>query len=147
MSVTQDTLASVAASTFTVITSPGALECVVDAYGEIGVTTVARFRGSIRYAMACGAGRLILDISKVSIIDSIGLRALETAHRRSEDLGIHLVVRAPTTTATRLFKVTGLDQILTVVGGAGRPSPAGGHLGRYDPRPDQLNASDRLGVT
>lgn len=51
---------------------------------------------------------LVLDLSRLSLVDMAGLRVLVGAARRACAVGCELVLRAPSPAAQRLFRVTGL---------------------------------------
>lgn len=51
---------------------------------------------------------LVLDLSRLSMVDVAGLRVLVDAARRACAVGCELVLRAPSPAARRLFRVTGL---------------------------------------
>jgi anti-anti-sigma factor len=51
---------------------------------------------------------LVLDLSRLAMVDVAGLRVLVDAARRACAVGCELVLRAPSPTARRLFRVTGL---------------------------------------
>jgi anti-sigma B factor antagonist len=110
-----DYLNSVNTTTFTIVNGPEGHESVMEIDGEVGVTTAARFRGALRYAIVCRPEKLIVDMRRVSVIDSTGLTALVAANRRCIHLGISLTLMAPNAGAMRVLQATGLDRILTVV--------------------------------
>jgi anti-anti-sigma factor len=51
---------------------------------------------------------LVLDLSRLSMLDVAGLRVLVDAARRACAFGCELVLRAPSPVARRLFRVTGM---------------------------------------
>jgi anti-anti-sigma factor len=51
---------------------------------------------------------LVLDLSRLAFLDVAGLRVLHDAARRCCAAGCELILRAPSTEALRLFRVTGL---------------------------------------
>jgi anti-anti-sigma factor len=51
---------------------------------------------------------LVLDLSRLAFLDIAGLRVLHDAARRCCAAGCELILRAPSTEALRLFRVTGL---------------------------------------
>jgi anti-sigma B factor antagonist len=110
-----ESLSSVDATTFTIVNEPEGRESVLEIDGEVGVTTAARFRGALRYAIICRPERLTVDMRRVSMIDSTGLRALVAANGRCIHLGISLRLMAPHAGAMRVLEATGLDRVLTVV--------------------------------
>ena len=59
-------------------------------------------------------GDLVLDIKKLSFIDSTGLSVFVTQHKKLEAKGQKLVIYAPSAMARRLFEITGLEQVLAI---------------------------------
>jgi anti-anti-sigma factor len=60
-------------------------------------------------------GNLVLDVGLLTFIDSTGLSLLVALHQRVRSSGHALTVADPTPKARRLFQITGLDQVLTLV--------------------------------
>jgi anti-sigma B factor antagonist len=59
-------------------------------------------------------GDLVLDIKKLSFIDSTGLSVFVSQHKNLSAKGRKLVIYAPTAMARRLFQITGLEEVLTI---------------------------------
>jgi anti-sigma B factor antagonist len=59
-------------------------------------------------------GDLVLDIKKLSFIDSTGLSVFVSQHKTLSAKGRKLVIYAPTAMARRLFQITGLEEVLTI---------------------------------
>jgi anti-sigma B factor antagonist len=59
-------------------------------------------------------GDLVLDIKKLSFIDSTGLSVFVSQHKNLSAKGRKLVIYAPTAMARRLFQITGLEDVLTI---------------------------------
>jgi anti-sigma B factor antagonist len=59
-------------------------------------------------------GDLVLDIKKLSFIDSTGLSVFVSQHKNLNAKGRKLVIYAPTAMARRLFQITGLEEVLTI---------------------------------
>ena len=60
---------------------------------------------------------VVLDLSELSFIDSTGLNCLLLAQRRAEADGFGLAVVPSNTTAVRhVFRISGLDRLLPLVG-------------------------------
>ena len=68
------------------------------------------------------ADTVILDIERVSFMDSTGLRCLLTAHARAGDRGRVLVVVNRNEEVRRLFQLTGTDALFDPPGARGRHS-------------------------
>ena len=81
-------------------------------------------------------GRIILDLEELTFIDSIGLRTLLQASHRSASNGNRLQMTRATGHPAELFQLTGLDEMLPLVGADRTPL-------RDSSRPDRLQANAR----
>ena len=89
---------------------------IVTPEGEIDIATVDGFRDDLAAATEDSAD-VVVDLSSVSFIDSVGLGAVADAGRRCRRGGGRLAVVAPHGTAAAvLLELTGLNQALDVVG-------------------------------
>jgi anti-sigma B factor antagonist len=86
----------------------------IELRGEIDLATVNTLRSAVIDAVAAGARRVHLLLDGVTYIDSSGLGTLVGAHRRLAAIGGELVVRCDLERVLRLFRMTGIDQVLTV---------------------------------
>ncbi|MFF7240028.1 STAS domain-containing protein [Streptomyces collinus] len=59
-----------------------------------------------------GAG-IVADLSRLYYCDSTGITAIITAHDRARAAGSAFCVAAPSPALAQLFRMTGLDQVLT----------------------------------
>jgi anti-sigma B factor antagonist len=87
----------------------------ITAHGEIDLATVNTLRSAITKAMQAGASHLTLNLDSVTYIDSSGLGTLIGAHKRLASSGGTMTVRCSQPRILRLFSITGLDRVLTVV--------------------------------
>jgi anti-sigma B factor antagonist len=81
--------------------------------GELDAFTVADFR-----AACCDfywAHQLVLDLSEVSFVDSVGLGAIIAAIRRVRHVGGDVALVCTRPVLIRLFHTTGVDRIVTIV--------------------------------
>ena len=83
----------------------------VRAAGDIDLMNVAQFQAALDQAVST-SGAITADLTAVTYCDSATIRALIIAARRAR-LTIQVSTRGPLTAA--LLKVSGLDQIATVV--------------------------------
>lgn len=88
---------------------------IVALEGEIDLSTVPDAERKIADAEASAPGRLVIDLRDVTFMDSSGLRALLTAHRRAEEAGRGFALVRGSDTVTRLLDVTGLSERLEVL--------------------------------
>ena len=91
---------------------------VLSVRGEIDVASAPRFQASVTDLLAWSSDTLIVDMSEVTFIDSIGLGVLIDAEKRSRaaNKSLRLVVTQPP--VRRLLELTGLDEVLSVVASA-----------------------------
>ncbi len=91
---------------------PGEQEpATVRAAGDIDLTNVGQFQAVLDQA-AAASGDVTADLTAVTYCDSVGIRALITVARQAR-LTIRVGTAGPITET--LLKVSGLDQIATVV--------------------------------
>lgn len=88
---------------------------VVACAGEVDLATVSQLRTALTDEMLDGPVDLVIDLSKVTFMDSSGLGALVGAHRKARLFQGRLTVVATSSSLLRLLTITGLDRVLTVV--------------------------------
>ncbi len=84
-------------------TAPGELSLS----GEIDAHTAPTFAERLG---AVVTGRLVVDMSAVTFMDSSGLRVLVEFHQRNADGGPTLIIARPSRPIVRLLELTGLDE-------------------------------------
>jgi anti-sigma B factor antagonist len=89
---------------------------ILDASGEIHVSTAPRFSERLNAAIADGKTALVLDFSRVEFIDSTGLSVLLNGLRRLTRRNGALVLVCTNPTVLRLFEITRLDSTFDIVG-------------------------------
>jgi len=87
---------------------------IVQIYGDVDLKTAKSFRSALDEAAQDGKPRLIVDMSEVPFMDSSGLAALIGAQKAYRDQ-TRLIVVCPQN-LQRIFQVTRLDSIVSVVG-------------------------------
>lgn len=65
-------------------------------------------------AAVAGNSKTIVDLSKVSFIASLGIRMLVAAAQSQAQQGGKVVLVAPDELTRRVFKTTGIDQLISV---------------------------------
>ena len=88
---------------------------IVALEGEIDLAMVPDAERRIGDAEASQPGRLIIDLSEVTFMDSSGLRVILTAHRRAEEAGRGFAIVKGGDTVNRLLEVTGLAERLELL--------------------------------
>jgi anti-sigma B factor antagonist len=89
---------------------------VLDAEGEIHVSTAPEFSERLNAAIAEGKTALVLDFTRVEFIDSTGLSVLLNGLRRLTRRDGALSVVCTNPTVLRLFEITRLDSTFDIVG-------------------------------
>jgi anti-sigma B factor antagonist len=83
---------------------------VVRCVGEIDMATAPGLRERISRLQIDGPPRLVVDLSDVTFIDSLGLGALIGAHKRARVLRGSFVM-VPSDAARRVLAATALDRV------------------------------------
>ena len=83
--------------------------------GELDVYTVPRLQGFVDELTRDGVTNICLDLSQLRFIDSRGLGLLVTLTKQVRDAGGQLTVAAPSASLSRLFAISGIDQVISVV--------------------------------
>ena len=83
--------------------------------GDLDFTTCRTLILTVNAHLVQGIAHVTLDASALDFCDSAGLGALVTMHRTLLRIGGTLVIRHPRGPVSRLFALTGLDTVLTVV--------------------------------
>ena len=69
-------------------------------------------------ARADGAPKLVLDLSELDFIDSIGIHFVVTAHERARAQGREFTIVRGGPQVERVFRLVGLDEVLPFADGA-----------------------------
>lgn len=83
--------------------------------GELDLSTADKVDQALRRAEAGSPRVVVLDLSKLSFLDSTGLRCLVTADRRAREEGRRLVLVRGPGAVQRVFSITRLDERLEMV--------------------------------
>ncbi len=81
----------------------GVTEIEVD--GELDLSVADQLETVIDEA---GPGRMLIDLSRCTFIDSTGIAVILRAQRRREEDGGQIVAHSPSDQVLRIFRVTGL---------------------------------------
>lgn len=85
---------------------------VVVVQGELDLATVPALREAVQRAMDRGAKKLVIDLTAVSFVDSVGLGAILNAKRKLGSDGWLGVVLLPHTYARLIFDVVGAESVV-----------------------------------
>src|SRR5690348_9636365 len=89
---------------------------VLGARGEIDIATVGQVKEAATLAISSRDYRcLVVDLTRVTFIDSSGLHALTDLHNQMKAAGGEFRVVNANPNAAKLFELTGLDRLLTIV--------------------------------
>ncbi|MDX2592977.1 STAS domain-containing protein [Streptomyces sp. WI03-4A] len=95
--------------------SPGG-PVVLRLAGELDHHTGARLGRAVEDLLrspGAGDAGIVADLSRLHYCDSTGITTIITAHDRARATGSSFCVAAPSPAIGQLFRMTGLDQILT----------------------------------
>jgi anti-sigma B factor antagonist len=82
--------------------------------GEIDLTSSQRLREVLLSVANGGEHRLIVDLGKVTFMDSTGLSALVAARKRFRSIDGEIVLRSPSAGVLRVLEITGLARVFTI---------------------------------
>ena len=91
--------------------------------GELDLSTVSKVDDELESVEAKEPSVLVLDLSKLSFLDSTGLRCLVTADQRAKDAGRRLVLVRGPAPVQRVFTITRLEERLEMVDDAASVRP------------------------
>jgi anti-sigma B factor antagonist len=84
---------------------------VVSLAGELDLSTIPRIEGQLLEQVRSHSG-VVVDLTRLSFIDSSGIGLLIKAFRAVDDGGKLLTVIAPGSQVERVFQVAGIDRAL-----------------------------------
>jgi anti-sigma B factor antagonist len=87
---------------------------VVTVAGEVDLFTAPEFKERVMAPIAADVGRVVVDLTAATFIDSSSLGVLIGAHRRLRARGGRLMVACDNQAILKTFRVTGLDGVFTI---------------------------------
>ncbi len=101
---------------FTVKARVSGTLAVVMVAGDLDAATAAIFRERLQSVIADGARRLVLDLRRVTFIESVALGVIIAVrkHLGGGEKSLCVVLDQAQTSIRKIFKVTGLDGVLPV---------------------------------
>ena len=90
--------------------------------GELDLSTVAKVQEELRRVEAGAPATLVMDLSKLTFLDSTGLRCIITADERAREEGRRVVIVRGPDPVQRVFAITRLEERLEMVDDAGTVS-------------------------
>jgi anti-anti-sigma factor len=89
---------------------------LVRVIGELDLATSPRVEADLLRLIHEGLGRrLVLDLSRLSFLDSTGLRALWRTRQHAQTAGTQLYLSAASDSVMRVLKVTKLDRVFRLI--------------------------------
>ena len=83
--------------------------------GELDLSTVAKVQEELRRVEADAPATVVVDLSKLTFLDSTGLRCIVTADERARDQGRRVVIVRGPDAVQRVFTITRLEERLEMV--------------------------------
>ena len=83
--------------------------------GELDLSTVGKVQDELRRVEASAPPVLVLDLSKLTFLDSTGLRCIVTADERGREAGRRVVIVRGPEPVQRVFSITRLEERLDMV--------------------------------
>jgi anti-sigma B factor antagonist len=83
--------------------------------GELDLSTVAKVQEELRRVEAASPATLVVDLSKLTFLDSTGLRCIVTADERARAEGRRIVIVRGPDAVQRVFAITRLEERLDMV--------------------------------
>ena len=101
---------------FTVHVRVSGRQAVIDVAGELDAASAPVLRQRLQTAIADGATRLVVDLRRVTFIESVGLGVIIAIRKRlgNADRSLCLVLDLTQTSIRKVFKVTGLDHVFPI---------------------------------
>lgn len=104
---------SESAVTFTRL-EPTAEACALEVRGDLDIAVSGALSYELEELLSRGNGRIDLDLSGVTFIDSSALRILVQTHERAQQLGRELSLLSPSPACIKVLNITRLDRVFTV---------------------------------
>jgi anti-anti-sigma factor len=90
--------------------------------GELDLSTVAKVQEELRRVEASSPATVVVDLSKLTFLDSTGLRCIVTADERARAEGRRIVIVRGPDAVQRVFAITRLEERLEMVDDVGSVS-------------------------
>ena len=87
----------------------------VSLLGELDLSTVGKLQEELRRVEKSSPPTVVIDLSRVTFLDSTGLRCIVTADERARDEGRRLVIVRGPDPVQRVFSITRLEERLEMV--------------------------------
>lgn len=88
--------------------------CRIQFDGRLDMAGVEMAEGPFNEVLAAEPATVVVDLSRVSFISSVGLRLLMTSGKTLAKRGARLILLNPDEMACKVLKSTGIDKVLPV---------------------------------
>lgn len=95
-------------------------QLVVAAEGQVDLATAPELAAALTQSQQNYPREVVVDLTAVDFLDSVGVRVLVEAARQAADLDVQLSVRGASGWVARVLEITGVDEFLRVA-----PPPSG----------------------
>ena len=89
--------------------------------GELDIATAPQLEQEVRSVLARSVREIVIDLSRLTFIDSSALRLFIVLNERSAEQGWTLSLVRPTEHVRRVFELTGAEENLPFMDEKGRP--------------------------
>jgi anti-anti-sigma factor len=96
---------------FTLTVVPNRQEVAVVPEGELDLASVGVLEREVRGLYARGFGRVVVDLRRVGVVDSAGLRMLVQVREEAKQMGHTLTLVPGPSVVQRLFQITGTSAL------------------------------------
>lgn len=87
---------------------------VIEVKGEVDAHTAKNLNETLKDLLAQGYRRITIDVSQMTYISSVGLRAILFAHQKATQSGGEVRLSGPSAEARRIFEIAGLFELLQI---------------------------------
>ncbi|HEV2888258.1 MAG TPA: STAS domain-containing protein [Jatrophihabitans sp.] len=87
---------------------------VLEVHGEVDVHSASQLADRLVQIIDSGQQSVVVDLSRLSFIDSTGLGALVAARNRAQQTGAALRLVCTSERMLKLFRITGLDAVFEI---------------------------------
>jgi anti-anti-sigma factor len=84
--------------------------------GDLDLQVGQRVTDALTEIESADPDLLVVDLSRLSFMDSTGMGVIAAAHLRSVEAGRRFVIVGPPPTVRRAFEISRLKEVITVVG-------------------------------
>ena len=95
-------------------TSQDGSNCTITLEGEVDVYTAPKLKEELVSLIQGGCTHVIVDLEKVSFIDSSGLGVLVSALRRAREKDGAVRIVCTRDSVLKIFRITGLDKVFPI---------------------------------